>query len=66
MEPITFEQIRAEMKVQVLTAAIGAVLDLHTEQEITLPNGDWGSHCITCNGYEYPCRTVLAIKMEFI
>jgi len=65
MEPITYDQMRAEYKVIILTSALGAVLDLHTEQEITLPDGSWGKSCITCDGFNYPCRTVSVIQKEF-
>jgi hypothetical protein len=43
---------------------IRAVLELHKPQEITLPNGDWGSSCIECDGWFYPCPTIQAIEKE--
>ena len=45
-------------------AALRAVLDLHSTQEITLPNGEWGVNCIECDGYSYPCKTVQIIIKE--
>jgi hypothetical protein len=44
--------------------ALRAVVELHSPQDITLPNGDWGSNCIECDGLFYPCPTILAIKKE--
>ena len=45
-------------------AALRAVLDLHSTQKITLPNGEWGVNCIECDGYSYPCKTVQIIIKE--
>lgn len=43
--------------------ALRAVVELHKPQEITLPNGDWGSNCAYCDiGFEYPCPTIEAIE----
>ena len=47
-----------------LTNALRAVVELHKAQEITLPNGEWGSNCIICDGWSYPCRTIQAIEKE--
>ena len=45
------------------TFALRAVVELHKPQEITLPNGDWGSNCAYCDiGFEYPCPTIEAIE----
>jgi hypothetical protein len=44
-----------------IDALIG-VLNLHIEQEITLPNGEWGSNCKECDGWEYPCKTIQVIQ----
>lgn len=45
------------------TKALRAVVELHKPQEITLPNGDWGSNCACCDiGFEYPCPTIQAIE----
>jgi hypothetical protein len=44
--------------------AINAVIELHKPQEITLPNGEWGTNCIECDGWIYPCPTVQAIERE--
>ena len=46
------------------TKALRAVVELHKAQEITLPNGEWGSNCIICDGWSYPCRTIQAIEKE--
>ena len=44
------------------TIALLAVAKLHQEQEITLPNGDWGRNCSHCDGFSYPCKTVATIS----
>jgi hypothetical protein len=45
--------------------ALRAVVELHKPQEITLPNGEWGTNCVFCDdGYEYPCPTIQAIEKE--
>ena len=46
--------------------ALLAVVELHKEQEITLPNGEWGSNCIACDGWLYPCPTIEAIEKELV
>jgi hypothetical protein len=46
--------------------ALLAVVELHKEQEITLPNGEWGSNCIVCDGWLYPCPTIEAIEKELV
>ena len=46
------------------TKALRAVVELHKAQEITLPNGEWGSNCIICDGWSYPCPTIQAIEKE--
>ena len=43
---------------------IRAVLELHGPQEITLPDGSWGSNCVSCDGWQYPCATIKAISAE--
>jgi hypothetical protein len=50
--------IRKQMK------AIDEVMKLHKPQEITLPNGEWGTNCILCDGFDYPCETIQAIEKE--
>jgi len=45
-------------------AIIRAVVELHKPQEITLPNGEWGTNCILCDGFDYPCPTIEAIEKE--
>lgn len=42
--------------------ALSAVVELHKPQEITLPNGKWGTNCPVCDGWEYPCPTIQAIE----
>ena len=52
---------------RVLTAylkALRAVVELHKPQDITLPNGEWGTNCIICDGWQYPCETIQAIEKE--
>ncbi len=44
--------------------ALLAVAKLHKSQDITLPNGDWGTGCISCNTLVYPCTTIQAIEKE--
>jgi len=44
--------------------ALRAVVRLHKAQEITLPNGEWGTNCILCDGFDYPCPTIRVIKRE--
>ena len=44
--------------------ALRAVVELHKPQEITLPNGEWGTNCIICDGWQYPCGTIQAIEKE--
>jgi hypothetical protein len=44
--------------------ALRAVVRLHKPQEITLPNGEWGTNCILCDGFDYPCPTIRVIKKE--
>jgi hypothetical protein len=36
------------------------IFDLHMAQEITLPDGSWGTNCKHCDGWEYPCPTIAA------
>ena len=51
--------IRKQMK------AIDAVFELHKPQEITLPNGEWGTNCGHCDiGFTHPCPTIQAIEKE--
>ena len=44
--------------------AVRAVVELHKPQDITLPNGEWGTNCIICDGWQYPCGTIQAIEKE--
>ena len=45
-------------------SALRAVVELHKPQEITLPNGEWGTNCILCDGFDYPCPTIQVIEKE--
>jgi len=47
-----------------LVLALCEVVKLHKPQDITLPNGDWGTNCTQCDGWEYPCPTIQAIEKE--
>jgi hypothetical protein len=44
--------------------ALRAVVELHKPQDITLPNGEWGSNCQRCDGWQYPCPTIQSIEKE--
>ena len=44
--------------------ALRTVVELHKPQKITLPNGEWGTNCILCDGFDYPCETIQAIEKE--
>ena len=45
--------------------ALRAVVELHKPQEITLPNGEWGTNCGHCDiGFTHPCPTIQAIEKE--
>ena len=45
--------------------ALCAVVELHKPQEITLPNGEWGTNCGHCDiGFTYPCPTIQVIEQE--
>ena len=47
--------------------ALSAIVELHKPQEITLPNGDWGTNCGHCDiGFTYPCPTIQAIEKEVL
>ena len=46
------------------TNALRAVLELHKPHLITLPTGEWGTNCIICDGWQYPCKTIRAIEKE--
>jgi hypothetical protein len=47
--------------------ALRAVVELHKPQEITLPNGEWGTNCGHCDiGLTYPCLTIEAIEKELL
>ena len=41
--------------------ALRRINDLHVPQEITLPDGSWGTNCKHCEGWEYPCATIYAM-----
>ena len=38
------------------------LIKFHVPQEITLPNGEWGYNCNSCEGWVYPCATIIIIK----
>lgn len=66
VEPMKYDEL--VKKIEWLTCCSGAhelalmsVVKMHEPQEITLPDGDWGSNCRTCDGYVYPCKTVQTI-----
>jgi hypothetical protein len=48
--------------------ALRAVVELHKEEEVTLPDGEWGILCEQCSEYGvyvfYPCKTIRAIEKE--
>lgn len=48
--------------------SIRAVVKLHAEQEVTLPDGEWAILCRHCSDYGvyvlYPCKTIRAIEKE--
>ena len=50
--------------------ALRAVAELHSEQEVTLPDGEWGILCDYCSDYGvyvlYPCKTIRAIEKELL
>lgn len=43
--------------------ALRAIVELHSPQEITLPDGSWGYGC-ECGSWPYPCQTIQAIEKE--
>lgn len=48
--------------------ALRAVVELHKTEEVTLPDGEWGTICTWCSsngGYSiYPCMTIQVIEKE--
>jgi hypothetical protein len=50
--------------------AIRSAVELHSEQEVTLPDGEWGILCDHCSEYGayvlYPCKTIRAIEKELV
>ncbi len=38
------------------------LIKFHIPQEITLPNGEWGVNCNSCDGWVYPCATIEIIS----
>ena len=46
--------------------ALRAIVELHKPQEITLPNGGWGTNCPVCDDWEYPCPTIQAIEKALV
>ena len=47
---------------RIVKSVLKEVINLHTMQEITLPDGSWGVGCFECNNYVYPCPTMQTIK----
>ena len=45
--------------------ALRAIVELHKPQEITLPDGSWGTNCKLCDGWSYPCLTIDIIRHAF-
>ena len=43
--------------------ALRAIVELHSPEEITLPDGSWGHGC-ECGSWPYPCQTIQAIEKE--
>ena len=41
-----------------------SVVKIHAPQEITLPDGSYGTNCQQCDGLVYPCQTIEAIKKD--
>jgi len=42
---------------------IRAAFKIHAPQEITLPDGSWGSNCAYCDdGWTYPCATIKILR----
>jgi len=44
-----------------IVRSLRLVAELHTPQEITLPDGSWGVNCEHCDGYVYPCKTMVLV-----
>jgi hypothetical protein len=70
-EYMTHEELLARISIvgdTSLDTALCAVVELHTEQEVTLPDGEWGILCGHCSEYGvyvlYPCKTIRAIEKE--
>lgn len=72
---MTHDELRVDISVvkaanklsQKYIRAVEAVFELHKPQEITLPNGEWGTNCVECdNRWNYPCRTIETIEKELV
>ena len=46
--------------------ALGAVVELHKPQEITLPDGSWGQNCKECDNNWGLCSTIQAIEKQLL
>ena len=50
--------------------ALHAVVELHTEQDITFPDGEQVILCSHCSVYgvyvSYPCKTIRAVEKELV
>lgn len=62
IDNVNFAEQTIYLETEKLKQALTAVLELHKPQEITLPNGEWGTNCPICDGWEYPCPTIQAIE----
>jgi hypothetical protein len=47
---------------RLVKSVLKEVINLHTMQEITLPDGSWGVGCVECDNYVYPCATLQTIR----
>jgi hypothetical protein len=52
---MNYEQLVSMIK------SLRAVAELHKPQEITLPDGSYGVNCEHCDGWEFPCKTMILI-----
>jgi hypothetical protein len=64
VQNLTSENFQLSRSRETPYRALLRVVDRHEPQEITLPNGEWGLNCKTCDGYSYPCITIVTIIEE--
>lgn len=50
----------------ILSQTLDDVIKLHKPQDITLPNGEWGTNCVECDKWNYPCLTIEVIGKRFL